>query len=161
MGLGNDVKALVATRAWGARVFRAAAVPGAPGTHPIFRVGGGHIRLTSFVGEIVTVMDGVNAATLQIQNVPTIGAVAQNMSIAGGAITSFIVGTIFSLTGAVGAAMNENDPNHECLADSMATMLIVPPGTINLTVAAATQTGTIQWTLHYVAVDPGATVWAI
>jgi len=160
MGLANDIKALVDTRTWGYRVFRPATVPGAPGTHPIFIVTNGYIRLTSLTGVVVTAMDGLNAATLQIQNLPVGGGV-QNMSIAGGAITSYIAGTIFSLTGVVGAAMDENDAGHECLPDSMATRLIVPAGTINLTVAAATQTGTIQWTLYYVPLDAGARVTAV
>jgi hypothetical protein len=121
----------------------------------IFTVSGGRVLVTGLVGEVTTVM-GATATNLKVTANPTTGTdvdLASNT-----AVTSKEVGSLITLPGTSGSALVVKNgggggqmPAHN--------PYVVPIGTIDL-VTDASDTGSVKWSLTYVALDNGASVAA-
>ena len=165
MGLNSYVKSITASQSGGTlgtRVFLPATVcpTGAVWT-TLFTVSGGLVLMTMLVGER-TIIQAAGASNLSIRVNPTAGAVVAFC--AATVVTADAVGTIYTFTGnpadacyaglAVQAGMSGG-----LLATGMNTHgWIVPPGTVQWNEDAAAGTGSVQWTMRYVPIDPEAYV---
>jgi len=165
MGLGNDVKSLHASQSGGTlgtRVFLpATACPVAANWTTLFTVSGGLILMTMLIGERIAVQAG-GASNLSIRINATVGGVVAFC--AATVIDADAIGTLYTFTG---------NPNDACFAGFageagmagglLATGInthgwVVPPGTVQWNEDAATGTGSVQWTMRYVPIDPEAHV---
>jgi len=136
----------------GIRVFRAATTFPAAIAYDLFTIAGGNILVTSLVGE-VTVNCGAGANATLFQAEPGVGlAVALDDGTAD--LNGALVGILIAPTGAAAVA--------SALADAVPLMnvpVVCKPGTISMTMAAATLgAGALEFTLHYVPLEPGVTV---
>jgi hypothetical protein len=149
--LGGGLAAL------GVRVEKpSAAKPISDASDDLFIVRGGKILVTSLIGQVTVLITDVGVDNAKLQHTPTTGAMAAvdicNVLDIGGDI----VGSIYIITGA--AAAMQNDGGVGVWIASMGTnLLILQPGTISLT-CSGTETGSIKWLLHYIAVDTNAYV---
>ena len=139
----------------GTKVDRTTAALPATTQSAIFTVAGGRVLVTGLVGEVTTVM-GATATNLKVTSNPTTGTDVDLASNA--AVTSKEVGSIITLPATSGSALVVKNgggggqlPAHN--------PYVVPIGTIDL-VTDATDTGSVKWSLTYVALDNGATVTA-
>lgn len=121
----------------------------------IFTVAGGRILVTGLVGEVTTIM-GATATNLKVTANPTTGTDVDLAS--NSLVTSKEVGSLITLPSASGSALVVKNgggggqmPAHN--------PYVVPIGTIDL-VTDASDTGSVKWSLTYVALDNGASVTA-
>lgn len=120
----------------------------------LFTVANGRVLITSIVGEVTTIIETQANATKLIAT-PTIGT-AVDMCVALD-ITADEVGCLYGITGTPGDALVGTDAG---LTISMGNKgIVVNAGTIDLD-CAASNTGAIKWTVHYVPIDEGATLVA-
>lgn len=124
----------------------------------LFTVAGGPIRVESIVSVCVT-GNGATASTIAYNSVPTIGtstAIATaSASIANAAAGASITAVGSSVAGVVQAAVyNANGPGFMGIPGSV----FVPAGTITITVAVGSTTGTWQHYIRYVPLAAGVTV---
>lgn len=140
----------------GARVDRATATLPQTTAAAIFTIAGGRVAILSIIGEVTTVIQTQADAT-KLTFDPTDTGATQDLC-ATTDITADAVGTIYSITGtpATGLqdALNFLSPNK-----GLANPLILKPGSILLD-CAASNTGSVKWSLFYVPFDDGATVVA-
>lgn len=135
----------------GNRVFRAATTFPAAIAYNLFTIAGGNIVVISLVGEVTVNCAGVS--TVQFASDPTVGAAVpfdDGTVILGGAL----VGTLIAPTGGAGVAAELGQA-----VDFMAQPMICKPGVITMTPALATLgVGELEFTLHYIPMEPGVTV---
>ena len=124
------------------------------GTKPLFTVLGGRIVLISLFGTITTGV-GAGAAVLTLNSNPDTGADSP-LSIASASVATLGVGTLISITGAVGSAPAFS-VGQGAIA-SMTTPLIIQPGAIELIVAVGDGTGIMTWYADWRPIDPGASL---
>lgn len=141
----------------GTVVTRATAALPQTTTASLFTVATGRVLLTSLVGAVTTVIQ-TQANNTKIVFDPTAagatGDLCANLDITGDA-----VGTFYSITGTPATAMQDNllyVPPNKALAWPG---IVLDPGAIALT-CAASNTGSVSWTVTYVPLDTGATVAA-
>jgi len=152
--LGTAASFLAGTH--GILVNRATASLPATTTASLFTISTGRILLTSIVGEVTTVIQ-TQADNTKLQFDPTDAGATQDLC-AVLDITADAVGTMYSITGTPGTAMQ--DSLNFVSADKMlARPMILKPGAILLN-CAATNTGAVKWSLTYVPIDQGAAVAA-
>jgi hypothetical protein len=125
-------------------------------TSTIFTVSGGRVAITSLTGKVTTVVGGTTPA-LKVVATPTVGSA--NDLCTTGTITGDEVGTLYSLPGSTGSALNISGSGSGGVTGVTAPV-IVAAGTIGANCSAADATGAIQWTLTYVPLDNGASVTA-
>lgn len=119
-------------------------------TGALFNVVGGRVAITQIVGEVTTAIQD-QANNTRLVATPTGGSASNlcaNLSIADDAI-----GTMYSITGTVGTAMQDD---LGAVVDQTIP-LIVKAGAIGL-VCAASNTGEVKWSISYVPIDDGAYV---
>lgn len=139
----------------GTQVTRAAALLPQTAQAAIFQVKGGKVLVTSLVGEVVVVMPATTN-TLKVTGNPTAGTDVDWTTATSPA--SKEVGSVISLPVTAGGAL--------VVANAGAGNAIGPNGyvaqigTIDLVTSGSAATGTVKWTLTYVALDAGATVVA-
>lgn len=136
----------------GIAVSRATATLPQTATGTLFNVVGGRVMITEIIGEVTTAIQN-QANNTRLVATPTGGAASNlcaNLDIANDAI-----GTMYSITGTVGTAMQDDLG----VAVGQTTPLIVKAGAIGL-VCAASNTGSVAWTICYVPIDDGAYVEA-
>ena len=157
MGFASGIKGLGAGEAaLGRRVYRpgiAATDLAAIAVVNIFRVSVGNVMLTSLYGKVTGVIGNVGATELQLWHTPDAGpgaAVAQPMCIDSLTIATDAADTIYTITGGVGVAMTISAGLGVAIASFCTNRLILTPGIIGLGVEVSGNTGTIDWTLHYV-----------
>lgn len=140
----------------GCRVNRATAALPQTAAAAIFTVAGGRVAITSIVGEVTTVIQ-TQADNTKLTFDPTDAGATQDLC-AVTDITADAVGTMYSITGTpagvLSDALNLMTPNK-----NLANPLILKPGSILLD-CAASNTGSVKWSLWYVPLDDGATVVA-
>lgn len=136
----------------GNRVHRAAANLPQTAAAPLFTITGGRILLTSIVGEVTTVIQTQANNTKLVAN-PTVGSDMDLCAVLN--ISADAVGDVYSITGTLSDAM----VGAGVAVAAMAKGIIIPIGTIDLN-CAASNTGQIKWTMHYVPIDEGASVAA-
>jgi hypothetical protein len=138
--------------ALGMRVNRAAANLPATTTEAIFTITGGEVLVTCIYGKVGTVIQ-TQACNTKLQANPT--ATGSSVDICANLdITAKAADSLFNVVGVLATA----------LGNGMAVVgptnaIICPVGTIDL-VTAATNTGTVAWTLFYIPLVVGARVTA-
>lgn len=139
--------------ALGRKVDRATASIAATGSTSIFTITGGRIILTSLVGEVTTVIQA-QANALKILSTPTTGT-AKDIS---GTfdINALEAGGLVSLDGvALTTALSGTNAGAAIARCSF----LIPIGSLKYN-TAATNTGSIKWSMTYIPYDDGASVAA-
>jgi len=147
---GNELRAI----ALGVKVDRAAAALPASTDEALFTITGGRVLLVALVGEVTTVIQ-TQANNTKVKLNPTATGADQDLC-AVLDITADAVGEQYTITGAVGDAM---DSDLLIATPKLATPLLLSEGDIELD-CAATNTGLVAWSLIYLAFDDGASVAA-
>lgn len=111
----------------------------------------GRVLVTQIVGEVTTIIQTQANATKLVIN-PTVGADVDMC--ATDDITADAVGTQYSITGTLADAMVSTTSGG---FEAQSTAVEVQDGTIDLN-CAASNTGSVKWTLHYISLTPGSTV---
>lgn len=166
MSLAGKVSSLFVSQAGGTlgtRVFRAASACPLNVWLSIFTVSNGLVLMTMLIGERTVIQAG-GASNLDIQVNPTAGAAVALC--AATAVTTDAVGTIYTFTGTpadacFAALAGQAGMAGGLLATGISTHgWIVPPGTVQWRESAAAGTGSVQWTIFYVPIDPESSVAA-
>ena len=136
----------------GVPVTKATATLPAGTAGALFTVAGGRVLVTSIVGEVTTVIQ-TQANNTKLTANPTTGSSVDMCAVLD--ITADEVGCLYGITGTPADALVGTDAG---LTIGMGNKgIVVNAGTIDLD-CAATNSGSVKWTLHYVPIDSGATV---
>jgi hypothetical protein len=146
---GPQVRALTL----GQKVDRATAALPQTTAGTLFTVTGGRILLTSIVGEVTTVIQ-TQANNTKLQSVPTVGTTVDLCAVLD--ITAKEVGALFGITGTFATALVGANAGATVIPT---VPLIIPVGAIKLN-CAASNTGSVKWSVTYVPYDDGASVAA-
>lgn len=139
--------------ALGRKVDRATAALPQTTAGTLFTVTGGRILLTSIVGEVTTIIQ-TQANNTKLQSVPTTGTTVDLCAVLD--ITADEVGCLYGITGTFATAMVGANAGATVIPS---VAVIVPIGAIKLN-CAASNTGSVKWSLTYVPLDDGASVVA-
>lgn len=139
----------------GLRVERATATLPQTTDEALFTISGGRILLLALIGE-VTVVIQTQANNTKLKFNPTAAGADQDLC-AVLDITADPVGEIYTISGTVGDAMRSDLLIG--LASLLAAPLLLSEGDIELN-CAASNTGSVAWTLLYIPLDDGASVVA-
>ena len=123
---------------------------GAPGQDAYFNVSG-RIIITSVVGEVTTIIEGVAVSIKLVAN-PTVGADVDLCTAV--VINGDAVGTIYTITGSLSDAMVATT---SAAASSQTVGVLVTDGTIDL-YTDINATGQTKWSIHYIPVDKNSEV---
>lgn len=113
----------------------------------------GKVKVTDIVGEVTTVIQTQANNTKLIAN-PTVGADVDICAVLD--ISADAVGTMYHITGTFTDALIATTSG---AFTSQASSVIVAAGTIDLS-CAASNTGSVKWTINYEPIDPGAKIIA-
>lgn len=140
----------------GERVDRATAALPATTDDALFTITGGRVFVTSIIGEVTTVIQTQANNTKLKFNPSATGADVDICAVLN--ISADAVGTLYSITGDFSDAMLDG---LLCLeTDSLLEKpILLSEGAIELD-CAATNTGSVSWTITYVPLDDGASVAA-
>jgi hypothetical protein len=141
---------------YGTRVERATAALPATTAAALFTISTGRILVTSIIGEVTTVIQTQADAT-KLTFDPTDAGATQDLC-ATLDITADAVGTLYSITGTPATAM-QDALNFLPPSKGLANPVLLKPGSILLD-CAATNTGSVKWSITYIAYDTGASVAA-
>jgi hypothetical protein len=146
---GSQLRALLA----GVRVDRATAALPQTTQSALFTVTGGRVLVTSIVGEVTTAIQNQANNTKIVAN-PTAGTDVDLCAVLN--VAADEVGCLYGITGLFSDALVG--------ANAGATVVprnpvVVPVGTIDLS-CAASNTGSVKWSLTYIPLDDGAAVAA-
>jgi hypothetical protein len=133
---------------WGRVVERATAALPQTAASALFTVSTGRVIVTSIIGEVTTVIQTFD---------PTAAGATQDLC-AVLDITADAVGTMYSITGTPATAMQDALnflPSSKVLAEP----IVLKPGSVLLD-CAASNSGSVKWTLSYWPLDTGASVAA-
>lgn len=128
----------------------------------LFRISGGEVMVTGMYGKVTTAITG--ALTLNPRLTPTIGAVTTDMAATSGSLAADFVDTILTWDGTEAGAIAPAGVGvigTIGIASFATNFQILVVGVITLNVAAAADSGAIDWILHYIPLDPNAVVNAI
>lgn len=147
-----DVDVLRAT-ILGIRVDRATATLPQTAASALFNIVGGRVIMTAIVGEVTTIIQNQANNTKLTAN-PTTGTSVDICAVL--SIQAKEVGTLFGITGTFATAMVG--------ANAGATVIptngvVLPVGSLDLD-CAASNTGSVKWSLFYLPLDSGAYVEA-
>lgn len=140
----------------GARVDRATDTLPATTDEALFTIAGGRVMVTSIVGEVTTVIQTQANNTKLKFNPDATGADTDLCAALD--ISADAVGTLYSITGDFSDAMKEGVLCLETDAQ-LERPIILSEGAIEID-CAATNTGSVKWTVYYVPLDDGATLVA-
>lgn len=146
---GDQLRTLL----YGTRVDRATAALPASTTGSLFTVTGGRVILTSIVGEVTTVIQ-TQACNTKIVSTPTTGTAVDLCAVLD--ITADEVGCLYGITGLFSDAMVGSNAG---AGPVLHRPIVIPIGSIKLS-TAATNTGSVKWSMTYIPLDNGATVAA-
>jgi hypothetical protein len=152
MAILNSLKAMT-QGILGERVDRATATLPQTAAAAIFNVTGGRVAITSIIGQVTTIIQNQANNTKLTAN-PTTGTSADICAVL--SIANDEVGTLYTITGTLADAM------HGAVAGAaplQAKPVVVNIGSIDLN-CAASNTGSVKWTVHYIPIDDGAAVTA-
>lgn len=140
----------------GQKVDRATAALPQSTASALFTVSTGRVLVTAIVGEVTTVIQTqANATKLTFD--PTDAGATQDLC-ATLDITADAVGTMYSITGTPATAL-QDALNFVPSSKMLAQPIILKPGSVLLD-CAASNTGSVKWTLAYWPIDTGSTVVA-
>ena len=137
----------------GFKTSKTAATLPAGTTQNIFTITGGRVLVTSFLGEVSTVIQ-TQTCNLKVTSVPTTGSavdVASNLN-----VSAFEAGAILVVEGD-GTALIGTAAGAGFAPALNALPFVLPIGTIRIE-TSATNTGATKWDLWYVPLDAGAAV---
>lgn len=120
----------------------------------IFTITGGRVLVNALFGVVTVVMAGTTP-NCKFTSTPSVGTAADITTTTSLGTTE--VGGHVGVS-AVGSATVVKTAGLNTIGAGLG--LVVPAGTIGVNVSAADATGSIQWTLFYVPLDPGAVVVA-
>jgi hypothetical protein len=138
---------------YGTKVDRATATLPQTTVGALFTVVTGRIILTGIVGQVTTVIQTQANATKLISN-PTVGTDVDLCATLD--ITAKEVGGLLGITGTFATALVGGTAGATVMPP---TGIVVPVGTIDLS-CAASNTGSIKWSMTYFPLDDGAYVEA-
>lgn len=141
---------------WGRVVERATAALPQTTASALFTISTGRVIVTSIIGEVTTVIQ-TQANNTKLTFDPTAAGATQNLCDVLD-ITADAVGTMYSITGTPTAVLQDALnflPSNKLLAEP----IVLKPGSILLD-CAASNTGSVKWTLAYWPLDTGASVAA-
>lgn len=138
---------------FGRKVDRATATLPQTTQAALFTVSGGRVAITSIVGEVTTVIQTQANNTKLVSN-PTVGTDVDLCAVLD--ISAKEVGTLFGITGTFANAMVGANAGATALPDRE---VVVAAGTIDLN-CAASNTGSVKWSITYIPIDDGASVAA-
>lgn len=122
----------------------------------LFTVSTGRVIVTAIIGEVTTVIQTQADAT-KLTFDPTDAGATQDLC-ATLDITADAVGTMYSITGTPATAL-QDALNFVPSSKMLAQPIILKPGSVLLD-CAASNTGSVKWTLAYWPLDTGASVAA-
>jgi len=137
----------------GFRVDRATATLPASAQSALYTVSGGRIFVMGILGEVTTIIQNQACNTKLVAN-PTTGTDVDLCAVL--SIANKEVGTLFGITGIFSDAMVGANAG-ACVLPQRP--VVIPIGTIDLS-TAATNTGSVKWSLWYLPLDEGAQVVA-
>ena len=137
----------------GTRVDRATATLPQTTAAAIFNIAGGTVAITAIVGEVTTIMQ-TQANNTKLTGNPTTGTGADICAVLD--TTADEVGAIYGITGLFSDAMVSNVAGATVLPRNPVVLNI---GTLDLD-CAASNTGSVKWSIWYVPLEDGATVTA-
>ena len=138
---------------FGIKVDRATASLPQTTQSALFTVATGRVLLTGIVGEVTTVIQ-TQANNTKIVSNPTTGTDVDLCAVLN--ITAKEVGTLFGITGLFSDALVGANAGAGVLPRNG---IVIPIGTIDLN-CAASNTGSVKWSVTYVPLDNGATITA-
>ncbi|MFD6113602.1 hypothetical protein ACFWG0_26315 [Streptomyces yangpuensis] len=138
----------------GTKVDKATAALPASTTGSLFTVTGGRVMVTSIVGRVTTGIQA-QANAIKLVATPSGSGAVNDMS---GTVESngLAAGGLLSITGLAGDAMVKSTGGG---VSTLRNPVIVAAGAIGLN-TAATNTGSVEWSLTYIPLDDGASVAA-
>ncbi|MCX4778166.1 hypothetical protein [Streptomyces sp. NBC_01264] len=137
----------------GTKVDRATAALPQTTTGNLFAVTGGRILLTSIVGEVTTVIQ-TQANNTKLVSTPTTGTAVDICAVLD--ISADEAGCLYGITGVFSDALVGANAG-ATTAQQRAT--VIPVGNIKLS-CAASNTGSVKWSMTYIPLDDGASVAA-
>lgn len=137
----------------GTRVDRATAALPQTAAAAIFTVTGGRVAIMAILGEVTTAIQNQANNTKLVGN-PTVGSDVDLCAVLN--IAADEVGCLYGITGTVSDALVGANAGYAPLPDRP---LVVAAGTIDLN-CAASNTGSVKWSIWYVPLDDGAVVTA-
>jgi hypothetical protein len=140
----------------GFRTERATAALPQTAAGSLFTISGGRVRVTAIIGEVTTVIQTQANNTKLVFNPDDTGATQDLCAVLD--ITADAVGTMYSITGTPATAM-QDALNFLPSSKVLAQPLILKAGAIQLD-CAASNTGSVKWTLFWQPLDDGASVVA-
>jgi len=143
----------------GTQVIKSWTLPASATTNTLFTVSGGLVAIMGLVGQVTTLI-GATATTLALgMGAPGVGGTLDTDGLGTAtAITSQEVGTLIGLqaSSGLGGAVAVGS-----LAGSgvfLTTPIVVNSATITATTSANAGGGVINWYVHYIPIDAGASV---
>lgn len=133
----------------GFRVDKPTAALPASATATLFTVSGGRVVVFGILGEVTTIIQN-QACNTKIVAAPTTGTAVDLCAVLD--IANKEVGCLFSITGTFATAMVGANAGASVMC---ATPVVVPIGTIKLS-TAATNTGSVKWSIWWLPLDDGA-----
>ncbi|GAA4924513.1 hypothetical protein HD597_011300 [Nonomuraea thailandensis] len=138
----------------GAKVDRAAANLPQTATGALFNVTGGRVLVTSITGRVTTSIQA-QANAVKLVATPSGSGTVNDLS-ATVDVNGLAAGGLLGATGLAGDALVKSTGGG---VSNLRNPIVVAPGAIGLNTAAS-NTGQVEWSLTYVALDNGATVAA-
>lgn len=138
---------------FGERVERATDTLPQTTAEALFTVSGGRVLVTSIVGEVTTVIQTQANNTKLVAN-PTTGTSVDICAVLD--ISADEAGCLYGITGTFADAMVGANAGATV---APARPVVVPVGTIDLS-CAASNTGSVKWSITYVPLDDGAAIVA-
>lgn len=138
----------------GTKVDRATAALPQTATGSLFTVAGGRVLITSLVGRVTTSIQA-QANAIKLVATPS-GAGSVNDLSATVESNGLAAGGLLGITGLAGDAMVKSTGGG---VSNLRNSIVVAPGVIGLNTAAS-NTGSVEWSLTYIPLDNGATVTA-
>ena len=138
---------------FGERVDRATAALPATTAAAIFNVIGGRVLVTGIVGEVTTIIENQANNTKLTAN-PTTGTSVDICAVLN--IAADEVGCLYGITGTFSDALQGVNAG---ACNFPAKSIVLNVGTLDLD-CAATNTGSVKWSIFYVPIDDGAYITA-
>ncbi len=138
---------------FGTKVDRATAALPQTTQAALFTITGGRILLTSIVGEVTTAIQNQANNTKLVAN-PTTGTDVDICAVLN--VAADEVGCLYGITGLFSDALVGANAGAGVIPRNP---VVLPVGTLDLN-CAASNTGSVKWSLTYIALDNGASVAA-
>ena len=141
----------------GIRVDRATATLPQTGQYDLFTIAGGAVKVLGILGEVTTVIQ-TQANNTNLEFNPAAATLADSDLCAVLDISADPVGCLYTIDGTAGNAMVDSGTTG-FLIHTLAQPLYMSEGAIELH-CAASNTGSVKWTIWYVPLEEGAYIEA-